>query len=194
MPVICPKCSHVRPANATNPDWECPACGVCYAKFGDRGAAPSQSPIRSRLQTEHDQEVDVKQSWNLGLLAKIILLTICGWGINKTIEHHRNASADQEIAVISQLHQDHSAATALADAALKAAPADVSMLRNLAGRLEESCARNKYGLSEPACVARIRAYGDECATATARRYPNQMSDTRQMALVTQAYVACIFES
>jgi glutaredoxin len=40
MTTICPKCQHVRPADATVPDWQCPACGICYAKFG--AAAPTR--------------------------------------------------------------------------------------------------------------------------------------------------------
>ena len=29
----CPKCKHVRTANEVAPDWQCPKCGVAYAKF-----------------------------------------------------------------------------------------------------------------------------------------------------------------
>jgi len=29
----CPKCRHVRQANEVAPDWQCPKCGVAYAKF-----------------------------------------------------------------------------------------------------------------------------------------------------------------
>ncbi len=39
MPTICPKCSTMRPADATVPDWQCPACGVAYAKAGGDAAA-----------------------------------------------------------------------------------------------------------------------------------------------------------
>ena len=42
MPTICPKCRTVRPENAVAPDWQCPACGVAYAKAGgDAAALPS---------------------------------------------------------------------------------------------------------------------------------------------------------
>jgi uncharacterized protein len=47
----CPKCRHVRAANEVAPDWQCPKCGVAYAKFvaaqqaagemGGTGRAPS---------------------------------------------------------------------------------------------------------------------------------------------------------
>lgn len=33
MPTQCPKCGHVRSANETAPDWECPSCGIVYAKY-----------------------------------------------------------------------------------------------------------------------------------------------------------------
>jgi glutaredoxin len=39
MPTICPKCRTVRPENAVVPDWQCPACGVAYAKAGGGTAA-----------------------------------------------------------------------------------------------------------------------------------------------------------
>jgi len=34
MTTICPKCRHLRPADTQAPDWQCPACGVAYAKAG----------------------------------------------------------------------------------------------------------------------------------------------------------------
>jgi glutaredoxin/predicted RNA-binding Zn-ribbon protein involved in translation (DUF1610 family) len=35
----CPKCQHVRQPNETAPDWQCPACGVAYAKAADAARA-----------------------------------------------------------------------------------------------------------------------------------------------------------
>lgn len=40
MPRICPHCNHVRKADATVPDWQCPACEKAY----DKAAAPLPSP------------------------------------------------------------------------------------------------------------------------------------------------------
>jgi hypothetical protein len=34
MTTICPKCRTVRPADTSVPTWQCPACGVAYAKAG----------------------------------------------------------------------------------------------------------------------------------------------------------------
>lgn len=35
MTQICPKCSYIRKANDTCPEWQCPACQVVYSKAGD---------------------------------------------------------------------------------------------------------------------------------------------------------------
>ncbi len=29
----CPKCNYIRKDSDTNPDWECPSCGIAYSKF-----------------------------------------------------------------------------------------------------------------------------------------------------------------
>jgi uncharacterized Tic20 family protein len=42
----CPKCRHVRAANEVAPDWQCPKCGVAYAK-----AAGAQSPAPAAAAT-----------------------------------------------------------------------------------------------------------------------------------------------
>ena len=48
MPTICPKCRTIRPENATVPDWQCPACGVAYAKAGgDASSLPAVQRARA---------------------------------------------------------------------------------------------------------------------------------------------------
>ena len=41
----CPKCKHVRGPNEAAPDWQCPKCGVAYAKFlaAQQGAATTMT-------------------------------------------------------------------------------------------------------------------------------------------------------
>ncbi|WP_083941090.1 glutaredoxin family protein [Pseudoduganella violaceinigra] len=81
--IICPKCSHVRPKDATNPEWQCPACGVCYAKAGDTSAgAPTPARVRH-------EEVVVKQGWDLGTLFKIILFVVLGWAATQIYQSKR---------------------------------------------------------------------------------------------------------
>jgi len=40
MTTTCPKCRHVREADAAVPAWQCPRCGVAYAK-----AAEAEAPV-----------------------------------------------------------------------------------------------------------------------------------------------------
>ena len=43
MTTICPKCRSVRPAQTSAPSWQCPACGVAYAKAGEIGMSVRRS-------------------------------------------------------------------------------------------------------------------------------------------------------
>lgn len=184
MTVICPKCSHVRPSDATNPEWQCPACGICYAKFQGRPVEPARpSP---------DTGVSVKQGWDLGWLFKIIVLVALGWGLSVAIERRQKSAADEEVTVAEE--RESGLGAAAASTVLQVSGADVSLLKNLSGRLEKACARNKYGLTESACIARLREREDMCATKTAQRYPGQIGNTDRMQAITQAYVGCIFEN
>ena len=45
MLTICPKCRSVRPAQTSVPSWQCPACGVAYAKAGDTGVSTRRSAV-----------------------------------------------------------------------------------------------------------------------------------------------------
>lgn len=270
--IICPKCSHVRPKDATNPEWQCPACGVCYAKAGD--ARPHVAPAQARV-----QPIVVRQGWDLGTLFKIILFVLVGWGITHYIQGARTggtATVDERLrsaaagsrpndlilysaewcgyckqaketfaandipytncdtetdprcgrefsalngrgvplfvvkgerlqeglnyeALITALQkpkadQAPDAGVALANAALQVSKADAGMLKNIGFKLEASCARNKYGLSESACIDRVRQRGDLCANTTAAQFPGQIGNTDRMQEIVQVYVGCIFQA
>lgn len=86
--VICPKCSHVRPKDATNPEWQCPACGVCYAKAGD--------PPAGTYQPSREQVVVVKQGWDWAPLVKIVFFVVVGWCITEYIQSKRGPQVDYE--------------------------------------------------------------------------------------------------
>ncbi len=45
MSITCPKCSYLRQPTETVPDWQCPKCGVAYAKVG--AAAATAQPARA---------------------------------------------------------------------------------------------------------------------------------------------------
>jgi hypothetical protein len=186
MTVICPKCSHVRPPDATNPDWQCPACGICYAKFQKPGAEPVRPASATYAQAD--------TGWNLGWLFKAMLLVALGWGLNAALDRRSRVAPEAEIAVAEERQSESGAGVAIANTALQISGADTSMLKSLSGRLEKACARNKYNLSESACIARLHEREDLCATATAQRYPGQIGDTDRMQTITKAYVGCIFEN
>jgi hypothetical protein len=107
------------------------------------------------------------------------------------MERRQKAPAGE--AAVDLAPQESAAGVAIANTALRVSEADAGMLHSLAGRLERGCARNKYGLSEQACAARLREREDACATQTAQRFPGRIGDTERMELITRAYVACIFE-
>jgi hypothetical protein len=184
MPVICPKCSHVRPADATNPDWQCPACGICYAKFKDRAA--EQARLARNL------EIEVKHGWGLGWLFKAVLLVALVWGLGTAIARRQHAPAVEDVITVQQAGAGPG--VAIVDAALQVSEADAGMLHGLSGRLEKACARNKYGLSEDACVTRLREREDGCVAKTAQRFPGQIGDAGRMQVIAQAYAGCVFEA
>jgi glutaredoxin len=45
MPIVCPKCNTVRAQDTPAPDWQCPACGVAYAKASANLSAPASAQV-----------------------------------------------------------------------------------------------------------------------------------------------------
>jgi len=83
MTTICPKCHHVRPAHADNPAWQCPACGVCYAKVG------GEAPLRRAA-----PPAAVAQPWDIpwGKLILLAVLAALAWGGRSGLQAWRAAS------------------------------------------------------------------------------------------------------
>lgn len=52
MTTTCPKCRHVRPPGAQAPDWQCPACGVAYAKAAAAAEAQRHPEVTRRVAFE----------------------------------------------------------------------------------------------------------------------------------------------
>ena len=54
----CPKCHYVRKPTDTAPEWQCPSCGIAYAKFGavpDGHARNIESESRSNLRSRNEK-------------------------------------------------------------------------------------------------------------------------------------------
>jgi hypothetical protein len=143
-------------------------------------AMPTTSPTRRRAR------LPVRPAQGSSLAWVLVLALVAGivWAAGAALHRGHAMPAEQ---------QDTSAGARVTNVVLQAAGADVDMLKDLSGRLEGACARNKYGLSEEACLARLHAREDLCATGTAQRFPGAIADTGRMQAVIKAYVGCIFE-
>jgi len=55
MTIISPKCRHIRQVTYTAPAWQCPACGVAYAKAADALRVPAlpMTPLRANSAQVH---------------------------------------------------------------------------------------------------------------------------------------------
>lgn len=47
---ICPNCGYVRKTTDTAPNWQCPACGVAYAKAAAHSAHPEPRPVKAPVE------------------------------------------------------------------------------------------------------------------------------------------------
>lgn len=68
MTTICPKCRQLRPADTPAPAWQCPACGVAYAKAG----AAAHPPAAPRPAGYHAAPQRARLPWGLLLLAALV--------------------------------------------------------------------------------------------------------------------------
>ena len=85
----CPKCAHVRAPAASAPDWQCPACGIAYAKFRADGK-PAPEPEPAHIHTDHESPAaereraaieDTGQRAAPGAPVLIFYVTLTGIGI-----------------------------------------------------------------------------------------------------------------
>lgn len=72
MPVTCPRCSYVRKPSDTNPDWQCPSCGVAYAKADDPGAEP-EVVIHKGYHAQQESSPWLKRCIQFGLAVGVVL-------------------------------------------------------------------------------------------------------------------------
>lgn len=74
----CPKCHHVRQVHETAPEWQCPACGVAYAKAAEAArAAPSARLVIYQAEPERSN------AWFKWLL--LAVLVVAGWAVVQSI-------------------------------------------------------------------------------------------------------------
>jgi uncharacterized Tic20 family protein len=70
----CPKCAYVRTASDTAPDWQCPKCGIVYAKFGQEPPAAAAAPVARRAAQADSAQSEAAESPGLAKLAHLATL------------------------------------------------------------------------------------------------------------------------
>lgn len=83
MILTCPKCSYVRKPTDTTPAWQCPACGIAYAKFkpNDLRGLPEQviedtGLINEVVQPDNPKEKKYRSTYALAAVASIGLVLL----------------------------------------------------------------------------------------------------------------------
>lgn len=80
--IICPKCKHARPSDTTAPDWQCPACGVAYAKAAEGVRSNVVSTQRSFAARS---DVNIASGFSIPW-GKIFLLALLACGAWATVQ------------------------------------------------------------------------------------------------------------
>lgn len=75
----CPKCKHVRAASENSPEWQCPKCGIAYAKFvaprpsAETGAAIAPAVGGAALRRAEGQSYTLAAAAHFSILLGFIL-------------------------------------------------------------------------------------------------------------------------
>lgn len=85
MRIVCPKCGVARTAQAEVPDWQCPSCGVCYAKVGK--SEPGRAARAARESARESTLSGVP--W-----MKWLLFAAIGWGTWVGLHHTTGVKSD----------------------------------------------------------------------------------------------------
>jgi len=103
----CPKCHHIRQPADTAPSWQCPACGVAYAKVAPAPAADT-SPYDARSQARRnaiatpDQRGPSRSPRPLWLAALLIALTAYAlWSDAQAALSQRGGPSRQELRALA---------------------------------------------------------------------------------------------
>jgi hypothetical protein len=81
----CPKCGHIRAANTSNPEWQCPECGIAYHKY--RASVEQAKRVLRPLTAEQTRPKVMADGsvWTLigaNLIALVIAL-LQGWSLSE---------------------------------------------------------------------------------------------------------------
>ena len=118
------------------------------------------------------------------LLAIIAIVTFSFWG------YHKYQSNKSELDEFLHYNAPAKAPSSSAPAVVKL---DIGVLDSLNSRLMGSCADNKYGLTEEACVQTIKERRGPCQAQTVTNFPEQPSTQVRMQAVVSSHTNCLFQ-
>jgi glutaredoxin len=144
--VICPKCRHTRQSREATPVWQCPACGIAYAKASVMQDTASARVSRGRAASE---SMLPSIAWSRWLLVAAVILG--AWQGLRIVSQHDDAGA------VSMSEQE------LVELAATVKPNDVLIYTTTDCPY---CAQAKgwmrqYGFAYTECDAQVRA---DCAS------------------------------
>jgi glutaredoxin len=106
MTQTCPKCRHIRQPGEDAPDWQCPACGVAYAKAAD---AQRPAPLRTDV---FIAKPDRSVPWGKWVAAAV--LAYGAWTGYQVSAKHRMAGGDDAMQASSSSSSSEADLQALA--------------------------------------------------------------------------------
>jgi glutaredoxin len=93
MMQVCPKCNYIRKPAETVPDWQCPSCGIAYAKFQQGAQSASGLPARDGGVA---QSMPYSRTFLFAIVAAILAIGYFGYeklGKSKSGDASRNFSS-----------------------------------------------------------------------------------------------------
>jgi hypothetical protein len=91
IPIICPSCGYRRQADDAAPDWQCPACGIAYAKAQVAADAPDPGEPRERLRMRRAPDkpflVAVQKVLSLMLFGAVVLFGLSWWHKGELVDY-----------------------------------------------------------------------------------------------------------
>lgn len=154
MTTLCPKCRHVRQVTETAPAWQCPACGVAYAKAADAARAPAL-PMTPRSATS----AQARPGLPWGKLFMVAVLLWAAWAGQRVYKNREPGGA------VSSLVSTFSAAPSVEQLAALGASAQAGDVLLYSAPWCPYCTSAKgwmgqYGFKYEECDIQARA---ECA-------------------------------
>ncbi|PTT77462.1 hypothetical protein DBR42_25125 [Pelomonas sp. HMWF004] len=96
MNTVCPKCRHVRPHDATAPAWQCPACGVAYAKAS--APVPSSTAAAPLGSGAGYSAAVTRSSLPLKMILTVLAVVVgIWWGHQARLDKLSGGSADSTV-------------------------------------------------------------------------------------------------